>query len=255
MIRLVFEVAVRHASTGPTVLFTLPSVPLPDWAAGVVIGGPVTRRGPAHRRSRRRCRSPTIIACIGAANSLANPTRLLKAVPGALYEVGVAVVVGMTLAPQAVEDVRRVRQARRLRGRPTTGVAGMLARRAPRPRGRVRPLAAARRVDGRARLRPSRRRRRARRASLTAACTLGGLIGVLCGVYGLLDAGSPGWTGRAAAARRRCVVALRRHGARRPQRDAAAATAPTRGAARSGSTSLAGAVPAAVLVVCSARRA
>ena len=52
----------------------------------------------------------TILVCIGAANSLASPSRLLKSVPAALYEVGVAVVVAMTFAPQLVADVARVRR-------------------------------------------------------------------------------------------------------------------------------------------------
>ena len=45
--------------------------------------------------------------------------------PAALYEVGLTVVVALTLAPQAVADVQRVRAARRLRGRPTHGVAAI----------------------------------------------------------------------------------------------------------------------------------
>ena len=60
----------------------------------------------------------TLLVCVGAANALANPARLLKSLPGALYEVGVAVVVALTFAPQLVADVQRLRAARRLRGRP-----------------------------------------------------------------------------------------------------------------------------------------
>ena len=72
----------------------------------------------------------TMLACVGAANALANPKRLLRAVPGALYEVGVAVVVALTFAPQLVEGVSRVRAARRLRGRARhAGCAGCAASR------------------------------------------------------------------------------------------------------------------------------
>ncbi len=62
-----------------------------------------------------------MIVCVGAANALANPKRLLKAVPGALYEVGTAVTVALTVAPQLVESVQRVRRARRLRAGRTRG--------------------------------------------------------------------------------------------------------------------------------------
>src|SRR5205823_9020577 len=57
----------------------------------------------------------TMVICVGAANALANPKRLLKAVPGALYEVGTAITVALSVAPQLVESVQRVRRARRLR--------------------------------------------------------------------------------------------------------------------------------------------
>jgi energy-coupling factor transport system permease protein len=67
-------------------------------------------------------RLATILICIGAANSLASPSRLLKSLPAALYEIGVSVVVALTFTPQLITDVTRVQSARRLRGRPTRGV-------------------------------------------------------------------------------------------------------------------------------------
>ena len=57
----------------------------------------------------------TLICCIGAANALANPKRALRVLPGALYELGMAVVVAISVAPQLVESVQRVARARRLR--------------------------------------------------------------------------------------------------------------------------------------------
>lgn len=62
-------------------------------------------------------RLATLLICVGAANALASPARLLRILPGALYEAGVAVVVAMTFAPNLVQDVERLRAARRLRGR------------------------------------------------------------------------------------------------------------------------------------------
>ncbi len=70
-----------------------------------------------------------------------------------------SVVVALTLAPQAVEDVQRLRRARRLRGRSDRGLAGLGSVALPALEGSLRALAAARRLDGRARLRPPRRRR------------------------------------------------------------------------------------------------
>src|SRR3954469_13466336 len=63
-----------------------------------------------------------MLCCVGAANALASPARLLKLMPGALYEAGVAVTVALSFAPQAVASITRIRAARRLRGRPSRGL-------------------------------------------------------------------------------------------------------------------------------------
>ncbi|MEN9731722.1 MAG: hypothetical protein RL488_1032 [Actinomycetota bacterium] len=62
-------------------------------------------------------RLAAIIVSIGMANTLANPKRLLKSTPGALYEVATAMTVAINLAPQLIESLQRVRKARGLRGR------------------------------------------------------------------------------------------------------------------------------------------
>ena len=62
-------------------------------------------------------RLATIIISIGMANTLANPKRLLKSTPGALYELATAMTVAINLAPQLIESLQRVRRARALRGR------------------------------------------------------------------------------------------------------------------------------------------
>ena len=65
----------------------------------------------------------TLMCCIGAANALANPQRALRVLPGALYELGVIVVVAISVAPQLVESIQRVRRARRLRAGREQGAA------------------------------------------------------------------------------------------------------------------------------------
>jgi energy-coupling factor transport system permease protein len=135
-------------------------------------------------------RLATLLACVGAANALANPSRLLRCVPAALYEVGVAVVVAMTLAPQMVSDVGRVRAARRLRGRPATGLRGVGGVAVPVLEGALdRSLSLAAAMDSRGYGRTAGVAASTRR--VTAALVLGGLVGVCVGVYGLLDGGSP----------------------------------------------------------------
>jgi energy-coupling factor transport system permease protein len=186
-IRVVFACLFGVPQPG-AVLVHLPEVGLPDWAAGVRLGGDVTAPMLV-AAGYAGLQLATMLSCVGAANALANPKRLLQSLPGALYEVGVAVVVALSFSPQLVEAVTRIRAARRLRGRPDRGLRGM--------RGVAMPvlesalersveLAAAMDARGFGHASASRRNRR-----LTGALTSSGLLGVGIGSYGLLDAGSP----------------------------------------------------------------
>jgi energy-coupling factor transport system permease protein len=184
-IRVLFEVLFGAPIPGTTV-FTLPEVSLPDWMAGVRLGGDVTLEALVAALY-SGLQLVAILACVGAANSLANPTRLLKSVPGALYEVGVAIVVALTLVPSAVEHLHQVRDARRLRGRSTKGARANARMAAAVLTGALeRSLALAAAMDSRGfgRLRPlSRAQRR-----ITAVVTLTGLLAASVGGYALLDA-------------------------------------------------------------------
>ena len=137
------------------VLFTLPHVPLPSWTAGVQLGGPVTLEGTVAALY-DGLRLGTLLCCIGAANALANPKRALRVLPGALYELGVAVVVALSRRPAAGRERPAGPpgpQAPRRHPRPVPRAA---QHRHPRARGRLRAFAAAGRGHGLARLRPHR---------------------------------------------------------------------------------------------------
>ncbi|MFT8395419.1 CbiQ family ECF transporter T component [Propionibacterium sp.] len=112
--RLAFQITIGGIRYG-TVLFTLPRIALPAWAAGIQIGGPVTLEGIVFTLSDAG-RLAAMIICLGSANALANPKRALRSVPSALYEVSTALVIAMSVAPQLIESAQRVRRARRLRG-------------------------------------------------------------------------------------------------------------------------------------------
>lgn len=102
---------------GDHVLLELPGIDLPAWAAGIQLLGTITLEsilGGLYDGMRLA----TIVICVGAANSLANPKRLLKTMPPALYEIATAVVVAVSVLPQLADSLRRVRAARRLRGVP-----------------------------------------------------------------------------------------------------------------------------------------
>ena len=82
LLRVGFQVVFGATGTGH-VLVRVPVLPLPGWAAGVRVGGPLTVDdvlGAVYDG----LRLATILACVGAANSLANPSRLLRCVPAAM---------------------------------------------------------------------------------------------------------------------------------------------------------------------------
>ncbi|WP_172386702.1 energy-coupling factor transporter transmembrane component T [Streptomyces sp. MNP-20] len=185
-VRLVFAVFLGSPIPGTHLIVTLPEVPLPDWAQGVRIGGRVTAEGVVFALY-DGVRLAGLLICVGAANALASPARLLKSLPGALYEAGVAVVVAMTFAPNLIADVQRLRAARRLRGRADRGVRGLLQVGLPVLEGALeRSVALAAAMDARGFGRTAAVPARVRRT--TAALTLGGLMGVCAGTYGLLTA-------------------------------------------------------------------
>ncbi|KUJ37260.1 cobalt ABC transporter permease [Streptomyces albus subsp. albus] len=190
-IRLLFAVFLGSPIPGTRVLFTLPEVPLPDWAQGVRIGGAVTAEGLVFALY-DGLKLATLLICVGAANALASPARLLKSLPGALYEAGVAVVVAMTFAPNLVADVQRLRAARRLRGRPDRGVRALLQVGLPVLEGALeRSVALAAAMDARGYGRTARVPSAVRLT--TSVLTLGGLLGVCAGSYGLLAAEGAGF--------------------------------------------------------------
>lgn len=185
-LRLVFSMLLGSPIPGTHTLFTLPEVPLPDWTQGIRLGGRVTAEQLVFAFY-DGAKLATLLICVGAANALANPARLLKSLPAALYEVGVAVVVAMTFAPNMVADVVRLRTARRLRGRPTGGVRAILQIGLPVLEGALeRSVAIAASMDARGYGRTAHVPAAVRHT--TNLLTLGGLLGMCAGTYGLLAA-------------------------------------------------------------------
>jgi energy-coupling factor transport system permease protein len=173
------------------VLVALPTIPLPHWVAGIRLLGPVTLES-LLAGLYDGMRLATIVICVGAANALANPKRLLKSMPPALYEIGTAIVVAVALLPQLADSLRRVRAARALRGVP----GGRLGR----LRGVVVPvmedalersMSLAAGMDARGYGRSAGLDRAQRRT--TGALMLTGLGGICVGTYALLDQTAPQW--------------------------------------------------------------
>src|SRR3954468_5574879 len=191
VVRILFQALLSTGAQGSTVLVTLPSLPMPE-ASGLKLGGVISLEA-LLRAAYEGLQLATILCCVGAANALGSPRRLVRSVPGALYEIGVACVIALTFAPQLVADATRVREAHRLRGR-STGLRSFGRLAMPVLEGaldRSVDLAAA--MDSRGYGRTTDAARVSRR--VTAVLVFGGLLGVCIGVYGLLDGTASAWLG------------------------------------------------------------
>jgi energy-coupling factor transport system permease protein len=190
--RVLFRV-IFGGGQGDHILVTLPQIPLPEVAAGIRLFGPVAAEQ-LLSGFYDGLRLATMLICLGAANALANPKRMLRAVPGALYEVGTAVVVALSVAPQLVDSVLRVRRARRLRGNGHRGLRALRGILMPVLQDALeRSLALAAAMDSRGYGRRGTATTGERR--LTGLLVTIGMAGVCVGVYGLLDATTPGYLG------------------------------------------------------------
>jgi energy-coupling factor transport system permease protein len=189
-IRIVFRsVFASDLTPSDHVLFSLPHLPTPTWYAGIQIGGPVSWEATLSAAI-DGLRLATLLCCVGAANTLANPKRALRILPGALYELGVAVTVSLSVAPQLVESVQRVARARRLRAGRSRGLRALRSIAIPVLQDALeRSLRLAAAMDSRGYGRTGTATRRTRR--ITAMLMLAGMMGLCTGVYGLLDATAP----------------------------------------------------------------
>ena len=181
-IRVVFQV-IFGASTGNTVLVTLPGISLPTWMSGLRLGGPITLES-LLGAFYDGLRLATIAIVIGAANSLASPGKLLKAMPAALYELGVSVVVALSFIPQLITDFVRIRDMRRLRGRNDRGMRGYVSLAIPVLAGALdRSINLAASMDSRGYGRVSNQSASSRR--LVVGLLMTSIVLVMVGLYGL----------------------------------------------------------------------
>lgn len=191
-IRIVFQAVLSSGSQGSTILVTLPEIPLPG-ETGIKLGGVISLEA-VLRAFYEGLQLATILCCIGAANSLGSARRLLRYVPGALYEIGVACVIALTFAPQLVTDAVRVRAAHRLRGHRSRGLGTLKRLAMPVLEGALeRSVELAAAMDSRGYGRTTDATRVSR--LLTGVLVFGGLLGVSVGIYGLLDGTSATWLG------------------------------------------------------------
>lgn len=188
VMRVLFRVLLGGGEGG-RVLLDLPEVPLPDFVLGLRLLGPVTQESLLYGLY-DGLRLGTIVICVGAANALANPKRLLRSVPAALHEIGTALVVAVTVLPQLVESARRVRAAQALRAGDDRRTGRLRRYLVPVLEDALeRSLRLAAGMDTRGYGRAAGAPRAERR--VTGGLMLVGVSGVAVGTYALLDSTAP----------------------------------------------------------------
>ncbi len=189
-IRVIFRSVFSSGVTpGDHILLSLPHIPTPHWYAGAQLGGPLSLEATLSAAI-DGLRLGVLLCCLGAANTLANPKRALRVLPGALYELGVAVTVSISVAPQLVESAQRVARARKLRAGKARGFRALRSIAVPVLEDALdRSLKLAAAMDSRGYGRAGRATRSSR--ALTGGLMLLGLLGLCVSIYGLGDPNAP----------------------------------------------------------------
>lgn len=210
VIRMIFHVLVGIKRGGPVVL-PLPRIPLPDWAGGIQLLGPVSAPGLLSAVSAGLALA-ALLLCFGAAIALTDPQRTLRSLPASLHLLGTATVIALTLAPHLVGSWQRVRRAQGLRGLRLRGWSAVAATTSPVLQDALdRSITIAASMDSRGYARVHRGS-----SSVVLALMLLALVGAALGSYALLDGTSPRWLsvpllgGGALAALLGSVIASRR---------------------------------------------
>jgi energy-coupling factor transport system permease protein len=184
LVRVGFRIVL--AGNGPTVLFALPRLTLPEALNATAVGGPVSAEA-LTSGFYGGLQLAAIVVCVGAATTLANPRTLLTSLPGATEELGAVLAVSVSVFPQLSESVARVGRARALRadsGRRRRVVRQIVTPVLADALDRSIELAAA--MDARGYGRRAEQSAAARRA--TAAVLITAVLVLSVGVYALLDA-------------------------------------------------------------------
>ena len=102
-------------------LFTLPTIQLPEWIAGIRLGGAVTLERLSSTFGEVLIIA-AVVALFATATSLTSPHRLIRSLPLAFYQLGLILTIATSVFPQLVTSIKRIRLARRMRGQEVAGL-------------------------------------------------------------------------------------------------------------------------------------
>ena len=114
VVRFIFAVIIGTYLPG-NVVFTLPQLQMPEWLAGVRIGGEVTEQRLLSVLDESLTFALIVIA-FGAATSLSSPIQIIKMMSSRLYLFGVTLIIAVSVLPQILASYQRIKMARKFRG-------------------------------------------------------------------------------------------------------------------------------------------
>lgn len=114
VIRMIFAVVIGTPLPGE-ILFSLPQLQLPEWLAGIRIGGDVTKERMLLVFT-ESMKFAIVLIAFGAASALSSPVQIIKSISGRVYLFGVVLIIAVSVLPQIVQSFNRVLAARRMRG-------------------------------------------------------------------------------------------------------------------------------------------
>ena len=114
VIRMIFAVVIGTPLPGE-ILFSLPRLQLPEWLAGIRIGGDVTKERMLLVFT-ESMKFAIVLIAFGAASALSSPVQIIKSISGRVYLFGVILIIAVSVLPQIVQSFNRVLAARRMRG-------------------------------------------------------------------------------------------------------------------------------------------
>ena len=114
VIRLFFAVVIGTPLPGEP-LISLPRLQLPEWLAGIRIGGDVTQER-LFLVFTESMKFAIVLIAFGAASALSSPVQIIKSISGRVYLFGVVLIIAISVLPQIVQSFNRVLAARRMRG-------------------------------------------------------------------------------------------------------------------------------------------
>ena len=114
LIRLFFAVLIGTPLPGK-ILISLPQLELPNWLAGIRVGGDVTQERMVSVFD-ESLKFAVVLISFGAASALSSPIQVIKLISGRIYLFGVTLIISISVLPQIVQSFKRVIAARRMRG-------------------------------------------------------------------------------------------------------------------------------------------